>query len=101
MALEDAVVLARLLAATDTPDTRPGRGRPGLPGLSGRLAAFDAARQKRLQKMTVAARRNRDAKTMGPLQARARDLVMPLVFPRAYPAATNWLYDFEPGTLPE
>jgi salicylate hydroxylase len=98
MALEDAVVLARLLAARAVSGAR---GGPGLPGIPERLAAFDAARQKRLRKMTAAARRNRDAKTMGALQARARDLVMPHVFPRAYPAATNWLYDFEPGTLPK
>lgn len=86
MAIEDAVVLARHLASAQ--------------GVPGALAAFDAERQRRLRKMTVAARRNRDAKTMGPIQARARDLVMPIVFPRAYPAATNWLYDFEPGVLP-
>ena len=88
MALEDAVTLTRHLAAagpTSIPDA---------------LAAFDEARQKRLKKMTVSARRNRDAKTMGPIQARFRDVIMPIVFPRAYPAATNWLYDFEPGTLP-
>jgi 2-polyprenyl-6-methoxyphenol hydroxylase-like FAD-dependent oxidoreductase len=86
MALEDAIVLTRQLAqAPSVPDA---------------VAAFDHARQQRLKKMTVSARRNRDAKTMGPIQARVRDVVMPLVFPRAYPAATNWLYDFDPGTLP-
>jgi 2-polyprenyl-6-methoxyphenol hydroxylase-like FAD-dependent oxidoreductase len=85
MALEDAVVLTRELANTrSVPDA---------------LAVFDQARQQRLKKMTVSARRNRDAKTMGPIQARVRDVIMPIVFPRAYPAATNWLYDFEPGTL--
>ena len=86
MALEDAVVLTeRLARAPSVPDA---------------LTAFDQARQQRLKKMTVSARRNRDAKTMGPIQARVRDVVMPIVFPRAYPAATNWLYDFEPGALP-
>jgi len=98
MALEDAVVLARHLAAAR--DDRLGRGRSGASGIPDALAAFDAARQKRLRKMTVAARRNRDAKTMGPLKAHVRDLVMPIVFPRAYPAATNWLYDFDTGSLP-
>jgi 2-polyprenyl-6-methoxyphenol hydroxylase-like FAD-dependent oxidoreductase len=86
MALEDAVVLAHRLAV-----------RTG--DVHAALAAFDSARQQRLRKMTVAARRNRDAKTMGPVQARVRDIVMPIVFPRAYPAATNWLYDFEPDPL--
>jgi 2-polyprenyl-6-methoxyphenol hydroxylase-like FAD-dependent oxidoreductase len=90
MALEDAVVLTRLLADVST-------GGSSVPEA---LAAFDQARQKRLKKMTVSARRNREAKTMGPIQARARDVIMPIVFPRAYPAATNWLYDFEPGFLP-
>ena len=87
MALEDAVTLTQHLAAgtTSIPDA---------------LTAFDEARQRRLKKMTVSARRNRDAKTMGPIQARIRDVIMPIVFPRAYPAATNWLYDFDPGTLP-
>lgn len=89
MALEDAVVLTRLLAEAGASSSVPEA-----------LAAFDQARQKRLRKMTVSARRNREAKTMGPIQARARDVIMPMVFPRAYPAATNWLYDFEPGALP-
>lgn len=86
MALEDAVVLTQRLAlGPSTPDA---------------LAAFDQVRQQRLKKMADSARRNRDAKTMGQLQARVRDVIMPVVYPRAYPAATNWLYDFEPGTLP-
>ena len=86
MALEDAVVLARHLR--------------GAPTLAAALAAFDQARQQRLRKMAAAARRNRDAKTMGPIQARVRDVIMPVVFPRAYPAATNWLYDFDPEARP-
>jgi 2-polyprenyl-6-methoxyphenol hydroxylase-like FAD-dependent oxidoreductase len=81
MALEDAAVLAHQLASAD--------------GIPAALTAFDATRHRRLRKMTAAARRNRDAKTMGRVQARVRDVVMPIVFPRAYPAATNWLYDFE------
>jgi 2-polyprenyl-6-methoxyphenol hydroxylase-like FAD-dependent oxidoreductase len=98
MALEDAIVLARCLLAAD--DAAGGVAGGVAERVAGALTAFDAARQHRLRKMTVAARRNRDAKTMGPVAARMRDVIMPLVFPRAYPAATNWLYDFDPGTLP-
>ena len=98
MALEDAVVLAQCLVAAD------GSARGVFDDVAGRVAgaltAFDAARQSRLRKMAVTARRNRDAKTMGPVAARVRDVIMPIVFPRAYPAATNWLYDFDLGTLP-
>ena len=97
MALEDAVVLAQCLLAADS---SPGGASDSVAArVAGALVAFDAARQARLQKMTVTARRNRDAKTMGLVAARVRDVIMPIVFPRAYPAATNWLYDFDLGTL--
>jgi hypothetical protein len=33
------------------------------------------------------------------VSAAARNLVMPLVFPRFYPKATSWLYDYDPGEL--
>jgi salicylate hydroxylase len=43
---------------------------------------------------------NRDAKTAGPITARMREMIMPLVFDRFYERATGWLYDYDPGTLP-
>jgi hypothetical protein len=50
--------------------------------------------------MARMATRNRDAKTAGPFSRRMRDLVMPYAFPRFYPRATGWLYDYEVGELP-
>jgi 2-polyprenyl-6-methoxyphenol hydroxylase-like FAD-dependent oxidoreductase len=85
MAIEDAVVLARVLADQTVPAA---------------LKAFDDERRNRLDKMARMATRNRDAKTAGPLARRMRDLVMPHAFPRFYPRATGWLYDYEVGEVP-
>lgn len=87
MAIEDAVLLARELHAA-------GGEAPAA------LAAFDRIRVERTGRMAKAASSNRDAKIAGPLAARARDLVMPWVFPRLYPRATKWLYAYDLGTLP-
>jgi hypothetical protein len=86
MALEDAVVLTRELAAAG--------------GIADGLAAFDRARQPRAGKLARMESKNRDAKTAGPLAARLREIVMPHVFPRVYENATGWLYDFEAVELP-
>ncbi|MDV6241418.1 flavin-dependent monooxygenase [Rhodococcus opacus] len=86
MAIEDAVVLARALAETDS----TGEG----------LAEYDRRRRTRIGKMTKAARTNRDAKTSGPLARQLRDLVMPIAFGRFYERATTWLYADDLGTLP-
>lgn len=85
MAIEDAVVLAWALATHPVPAA---------------LQAFDGQRRDRLGKMARMATRNRDAKAAGPLARRMRDLVMAHVFPRFYPRATGWLYDYEVGELP-
>ncbi|MFB7948108.1 FAD-dependent oxidoreductase [Kitasatospora phosalacinea] len=87
MALEDAVALARALHAG--------------PDRAAALAAFDHGRAARAGKLARSAAANRDAKTAGPLAARVRDAVMPLVFTRAYTRSTNWLYDYRPGALPQ
>ena len=92
MALEDAVVLARELGATGH--------SPGGVDVEAALASFIGLRAARLGKMTKSASRNRDAKTAGPVAARIRDLVMPVMFNRMYERATGWLYDFDPGSLP-
>jgi 2-polyprenyl-6-methoxyphenol hydroxylase-like FAD-dependent oxidoreductase len=86
MAIEDAVVLAQQV-----------RDNADVPTA---LAAFDHLRRDRMDKLAKMATRNRDAKLAGPVAARMRDLVMPLVFPRFYPKATGWLYDFTPPALP-
>jgi salicylate hydroxylase len=87
IALEDAVVLARHLAAA-------GNAIPAA------LAAFDAERQPRAGKLAKMEAGNRDAKTAGPIGSRMREMIMPLVFNRFYENATGWLYDFDPGPLP-
>jgi salicylate hydroxylase len=88
IALEDAVVLARYLAAA------------GNDAIAAALAAFDSERQPRAGKLAKMEASNRDAKTAGPLAARAREVIMPHVFSRFYENATGWLYDFDPGLLP-
>ncbi len=85
MAIEDAVVLAQQLQRAAT--------------VPAALAAFDQARRARVGKMARTAARNRDAKTAGLVASRLRELIMPLVFGRAYERATGWLYDFDPGEL--
>ena len=88
IALEDAVILARHLAAAGT-DAIPAA-----------LAAFDAERQPRAGKLAGMEARNRDAKTAGPIATRMREVIMPHTFNRFYENATGWLYDFDPGALP-
>jgi 2-polyprenyl-6-methoxyphenol hydroxylase-like FAD-dependent oxidoreductase len=85
MAIEDAVVLAQQL-----------QEQASVPAA---LTAYDRLRRDRLDKLAKMATRNRDAKLAGPVSARMRELVMPLVFPRVYPKATNWLYDFDPQAI--
>jgi salicylate hydroxylase len=88
IAMEDAVVLARHLAAA-APDAIPGA-----------LAAFDRERQPRAGKLAKVEAGSRDAKTAGPFGARMREMIMPHVFSRFYSRAVGWTYDFDPGTLP-
>jgi salicylate hydroxylase len=88
IALEDAVVLARHLAAA------------GTDAIGAALAAFDAERQRRAGKLAGMETRNRDAKTAGPIATRMRELIMPHTFNRFYENATGWLYDYDPGLLP-
>ena len=86
MAMEDAVVLARQLAASS--------------GVAAGLAAFDRERQPRSGKLAKTEAANRDAKVAGPVATRMRELIMPHVFNRFYEKATGWLYEYDPGTLP-
>ncbi len=88
IALEDAVVLARHLAAA------------GTGAIPAALATFDAERQPRAGKLAGMETRNRDAKTAGPIATRMREVIMPHTFNRFYENATGWLYDYDPGLLP-
>jgi salicylate hydroxylase len=106
IALEDAVVLARHLAAAGTlgalgagrADGAGGAG--GTDAIAAALAGFDAERQPRAGKLAKMETSNRDAKTSGPIATRMREVIMPHVFNRFYENATGWLYDFDPGPLP-
>ncbi|MEV0646456.1 FAD-dependent monooxygenase [Phytomonospora sp. NPDC050363] len=84
MAVEDAVVLSRVLA---------GAPRDGLPAA---LADFTARRRGRVAKVLKAAGDNVDAKTAGPVKRRLNEAMMRLFIPRFYEKATGWLYDFDP-----
>lgn len=86
MAIEDAVALARQLAAAEA--------------VPAALAAFDRMRHDRTGKLAKTAAANRDAKTAGPVAARLREIMMPFFFNRFYEKATGWLYDHDPGQLP-
>ncbi|MFJ3769921.1 FAD-dependent oxidoreductase [Streptomyces sp. NPDC090082] len=85
MALEDALALARALAAA--------------PPVAA-LAVYAAERAPRVNKMLKAASDNRDAKTAGPLGRWMRDLMMPLGVRLFYARATAWLYTYDCGELP-
>jgi salicylate hydroxylase len=86
MALEDAVVLGRELAA----------GGP----VEAALATFDRQRHERSGQLARTEAANRAAKVAGPVASRMRELIMPHVFSRFYENATGWLYDYDPGSLP-
>jgi salicylate hydroxylase len=86
MAMEDAVVLARELAAADS--------------IPAGLTAFDRQRHPRSAKLAKTETANRDAKTAGPITTRMREMIMPHVFNRFYEKATSWLYEYDPGSLP-
>ncbi|MFJ9518644.1 FAD-dependent oxidoreductase [Kitasatospora sp. NPDC101801] len=81
MALEDAVVPARVLSR------------------AGSLADYEQLRRARVGRMLKAAAANRDAKKAGPVGRRVDDLVLPLVFRHFYPRSTSRLYTHELGSL--
>jgi 2-polyprenyl-6-methoxyphenol hydroxylase-like FAD-dependent oxidoreductase len=85
MAIEDAVILARVLAER-------GAGRQA-------LAAFAEARRGRVAKVLKTAGENSAAKNAGRLKRRVNEAMMGFVIPRYYERATGWLYDFDPNAL--
>ncbi|MGC4948738.1 FAD-dependent monooxygenase [Streptomyces sp. DT224] len=86
MALEDALVLARLLG-TET-------------SVPAALTAYDAERSDRLARMARAAAGNRESRTAGPLGRWARDLMMPVGIRLFHERAMAWLYTYDCGELP-
>ncbi|HEY1915839.1 MAG TPA: FAD-dependent monooxygenase [Streptosporangiaceae bacterium] len=85
MAIEDAIVLAQELQSAGS--------------AAGALATYDERRRARVAKMARTAAANRDAKVAGPVAARMRNLIMPIMVPRFYERSTAWLYAYDPGTL--
>lgn len=85
MAIEDAVVLATLLAAQ--------RSNP-----SAALAAYETARRARTRKVQDTARRNGQIYHLTGIAAAARDLVLRTVPPAAMMARYDWLYGWQPQT---
>jgi 2-polyprenyl-6-methoxyphenol hydroxylase-like FAD-dependent oxidoreductase len=89
MAIEDAIVLAQEIQRADGDSV----------SLRAALAGYDERRRARLARMARTAAANRDAKVAGPVAARMRNLIMPIMFPRFYEKATAWLYAYDPGPL--
>ncbi|MET7392746.1 NAD(P)/FAD-dependent oxidoreductase [Dactylosporangium sp. NPDC005572] len=77
LAIEDAVVLAKCLRDGQT------------------LEAFAALRAPRTARMLRTAGANVDAKVAGPLAARVRDVMMPLLFRRFAAKGSAWMYDYD------
>jgi 2-polyprenyl-6-methoxyphenol hydroxylase-like FAD-dependent oxidoreductase len=87
MAIEDAFVLAQSL-----------RANAAIPAA---LSAFADLRRPRIAKMLKSANDNRDSKTAGPIARVVRGAMMRLFVPLVFDRATAWLYDFDPGELPQ
>ncbi|HEX3925338.1 MAG TPA: FAD-dependent monooxygenase [Streptosporangiaceae bacterium] len=99
MALEDAVALANQLRHAAAIETYVSNGIVES-NVSSALAAFDERRRGRAGKLAKTAASSNEAKTAGPVAARLRDMIMPVMVPRFYEQATAWLYDYDPGQLP-
>ncbi len=83
MAIEDAAILGRCLAATDA-DPEIGMRR------------YEAMRGPRVRRVQRAARDNGRRYHMSGLSARARDMAMRLLGGRKLRARYDWLYDWRP-----
>ncbi|MBO9532760.1 MAG: FAD-dependent monooxygenase [Solirubrobacteraceae bacterium] len=102
LALEDAVILARCLAA-DGQGSSPARAvlatRSG-GAVSEALAAYEAARRARVEKIAAWGRRTGNTKTAGPIARRITDLMMPPMLKLAGSASAQrrqaWIHDFDP-----
>ncbi|GAA2578021.1 FAD-dependent monooxygenase [Dactylosporangium fulvum] len=81
LAIEDAVVLAKCLRDRAT--------------VTDALAAFDRLRRPRTDRMLKATGVNSDAKIAGPLAARVRDVLMPVLFRRFAARGSAWMYDYD------
>ncbi|WP_327008912.1 FAD-dependent monooxygenase [Dactylosporangium sp. NBC_01737] len=81
LAVEDAVVLAKCLR--------------DVPSVGAALARYEQLRRPRTDQMLKVAGANRDAKVAGPVAARLRDVMMPLLFKRFAEKGGAWMYDYD------
>jgi salicylate hydroxylase len=77
MSIEDAVVLARALEHAD---------------IAAALGAYARQRRTRIAKLVRSAGATRDAKTVGPLARRLRNLLTPAALRLFHERGTSWLY---------
>lgn len=87
LALEDAAVLARCLAAEVA---------GGGAGIARAFAAYDLARRSRTTRVVAAARRNGRVFHLGGLAARARNLALALAPPERLMTRWDWVYGWRP-----
>ncbi|MEQ7129407.1 FAD-dependent monooxygenase [Actinopolymorpha sp. B11F2] len=81
LAIEDAIVLAKCLR--DHPDT------------AAALAAFEALRRRRVEKLITRAKRTSDQKIPGRVSGLIRDrIVIPLVARQAARSTSDWVHDY-------
>jgi 2-polyprenyl-6-methoxyphenol hydroxylase-like FAD-dependent oxidoreductase len=81
MAIEDGVVLATCLR--DVPDTAQA------------FRTYTSLRRQRVERVVRHGKRGGDGKALGPVGARIRDLVMPVIMRRmAAGKALDWMYDY-------
>lgn len=91
MAIEDAYVLAHCLASRD---------RDASDGVAGALRLYDALRKPRVRRAARLARSNRAIYHMSAPFSLARNVVMAVLGGSRLLARQDWLYGWEPPTMP-
>ena len=85
MAIEDGVVLANCLSAG--------------PSVSEGLVRYERLRRQRVGRVLEGGRANSQAKTLGPLQRRVADVLMPIFFRFFDQRSTAWLFMYDAGAV--
>ena len=81
MAIEDGVVLANCLR--------------GGPTVEDGLVRYQQLRRHRVGRVLESGKANSESKTLGPLQKRIADLLMPIFFRFFYQRSTAWLFTYD------
>jgi salicylate hydroxylase len=81
MAIEDGVVLANCLTSASS--------------VNDGLASYERLRRQRVGRVLERGKVNSEAKTLGPLQKRLADLLMPIFFRFLYQRSTAWLFTYD------